>query len=142
MRFWDSSALVPLVIEEGRSRACRDLYRADPGITAWTFAALEVLGGCCRRRREGALQDDAFATARARLEVAARRWRFVPDTPPIREAAARGLLTYELKTADALQLAAALVWCEGRLSGRQFVAGDDKLLAAAAAEGFTTIRPA
>jgi hypothetical protein len=29
VNFWDTSALVPLLIEERQSRACRDLYRSD-----------------------------------------------------------------------------------------------------------------
>ncbi len=131
MRFWDSSALLPLIVEEERSRSCRDLFRADPEVFAWTFAPLEVLGGCCRKRREGTLDEAGLAAARRRLERAARRWRRVADSPPVREAAERALLTHDVKTADALQLAAALVWSEGKPRGRQFVGADDRLLAAA-----------
>ncbi len=64
------------------------------------------------------------------------------DAPRVREFAEHAILVYDLKTGDALQLAAALVWSEGKPRGRQFVAADDRLLAAASHEGFTTIHPA
>ena len=49
-------------------------------------------------------------------------------------------LKNRLRAADALQLAAALVWCRQRPHGRAFVVADDGLSDAAEAEGFTVIR--
>lgn len=43
MKFWDSSALVPLMAEEANSRACRDLYRADPRVIVWQHTVAEVV---------------------------------------------------------------------------------------------------
>jgi hypothetical protein len=141
LRFWDSSCLVSLLVEEGRSRSCRDLIRADREVWVWTFARVEVWGGLCRKRREGALSAEASLIARSQLDRVARRWQPVFDSAHVRAQAERVLDGHDLRTADALQLAAALVWCDGRPHGRQFVAADARLLAAASAEGFTTIQP-
>ena len=45
MRFWDSSAIVPLIVEEAGSATCRRLLRADPGIGVWALSSVE---GCPR----------------------------------------------------------------------------------------------
>lgn len=142
MRFWDSSCLVPLVVDEPKGRASRDLFRADAEVVAWTIARHEVWAAICRKRREKLLGDDAFEAARRRLQRHADRWYAVPDAPDVRVNVDRLLEVHDLRAGDAFQLAAALFWCEGRARGRQFIAADDRLLGAAAAEGFTTIRPA
>jgi hypothetical protein len=43
---------------------------------------------------------------------------------------------YDLRAADALQLAAALNWCEDAPQGRVFLAVDQKLREAAVLSGF------
>jgi hypothetical protein len=43
---------------------------------------------------------------------------------------------YELRAADALQLSAALEWCEGAPQGEIFLAADQKLREAAVLSGF------
>jgi hypothetical protein len=44
-----------------------------------------------------------------------------------------------LRAADALQLAAALIWCEEQPAGEVFVCLDDRLREAARREGFTLV---
>lgn len=142
MKFWDSSCLVSLLVEEPSSAGCRALMRADPKLSGWTFAPLEILVALARKRREGVLGDGEFALARSRLSRLAGRWVPFQDSADLRTHAERVAGIYELRTGDVLQLAAALVWCDGRARGRQFVAGDERLIAAASGEGFTTIHPA
>ena len=43
MRFWDTSALVPLFIAERESGAAVKRLREDPEIVVWTLARLELL---------------------------------------------------------------------------------------------------
>jgi len=51
---------------------------------------------------------------------------------------ARALLErYPLRAADALQLAAALEWCEGKPTGNVFLTFDKRLREAAGLAGFT-----
>ena len=141
MRFWDSSALLPLIVEEDRSRACRDLARADPLQVVWTLALVEVWGACCRKRREGLLSADQHRRARARLNRLAGNWYEVEDVPAVKTEADRLLDRYDLRAADALQLGAALVACAGKPMGHSFVALDAKLLDTARREGLGPIEP-
>jgi predicted nucleic acid-binding protein len=54
----------------------------------------------------------------------------------VREVAFQQLERFPLRAADALQLAAALVWCGERPRGRWFVCADRRLAAAATGAGF------
>jgi hypothetical protein len=79
----------------------------------------------------GLLRSD---TERAILVEAAD---IVAPTPRVRDRAGRVLGAHPLRAADALQLAAALVWCDDAPQGETFVCLDDRLRQAAAREGFT-----
>lgn len=46
-----------------------------------------------------------------------------------------------LRSADAFQLAAALVWCANRPRNRTFITMDDKLALAAEEAGFSLLHP-
>ena len=48
-------------------------------------------------------------------------------------------MVHPLRAADALQLAAALLWTEGAAMGSQFVCLDQNLREAAVREGFTVL---
>lgn len=60
-------------------------------------------------------------------------------TNKLRSLAGRLLAVHPLRAADALQLAAALRWCEDEPGGKAFVCLDDRLRAAARREGFSPI---
>ena len=142
MRFWDSSAVVPLVVEETTSKACRQLLRSDKGQLVWCLTRAEIVSALWRRRREGVLTDAEVQKAERRLDLLSDRWTEVDAMVVVREAAERLLRIHPLRAADALQLGAALVALGPRTRGRLFVALDDTLLRAAEREGFTSIRPA
>ena len=57
----------------------------------------------------------------------------------LRRRAARLLAVHPLRAADALQLAAALLWCEEQPHGEGLVSLDAKLRDAAAKEGFSVL---
>jgi uncharacterized protein len=141
VRFWDSSALVPLIVEEPTSKACRQLLRTDKTQLVWCVSRTEVLSALWRRRRDARLTDDEIRKAEARLELLGARWAEVDAVPVVREVAERLLRVHPLRSADALQLGAALVALGPRTRGRQFVALDDALLGAAEREGFDALRP-
>lgn len=141
MRFWDSSAIVPLVCAESASRACRSWLRADPVMLVWVLAATEVISALSRKRREEALDRDLFAAAKRRLAKLERAWNEVAQIEAVRARARRLLEVHPLRAADALHLAAALVVVEERTDSIQFVTFDSRLAEAAAREGFEVLRP-
>ena len=60
----------------------------------------------------------------------------VSPTDDVRRRAARLLAGHPLRAADALQLAAALIWCEEQPHEETFVSLDERLRNAARREGF------
>jgi predicted nucleic acid-binding protein len=141
VRFWDSSAIVPLILEEPPSRRCRELLRRDPVQVVWCLSRTEVLSALWRQHRIGALEDADLERAVTRLETLAARWAEVDAVLLVRETGERLLRTHSLRAADALQLGAALVAAEHRPRNRSFVCLDGNLLGAASREGFDVIRP-
>jgi len=141
VRFWDSSAVVPLIVEEERSRACRSLRRQSPSLVVWAFTRTEVASALHRLRREGHLDPSGLTRAARRLELLARQWTEVEAFGAVRERAERLLGAHPLSSADALQLGAALVLVGERPRGRGFVTADARLAGAAEAEGFRVYLP-
>ena len=142
MRFWDSSAIVPLVVEEAASRSCRELLRSDTVQVVWSLTRTEIISAMWRQNRRGLLSKVALNSAELRIARLATRWAEVVAVDLVREEAERLLRHYPLRAADALQLGAACIWAEGKHRGRDFVALDASLIAAARAEGFETVVPA
>lgn len=136
MRFWDSSAIVPLVCRERESARCRAWLREDPVVVVWALAATEVVSAISRKRRESALPARTVATARRRLTLLEKAWSEVHELDAVRARARRLLEIHPLSAADAMHLAAALLVTEERPSGVGFVTFDDRLAEAAEREGF------
>ena len=141
MKFWDSSAVLPLIVPETTSRALRELYDADPVMVAWWGTEIECTSALARRQRLGHLSDDVVADGFARLGILRLAWNEVEPSEEVRESAKRLLRVHDLRTADALQLAAAFFVAEARPSTLEFVSLDDRLLVAARREGFVVARP-
>ena len=136
MRFWDSSALVPLFAAEPGTRAVQALYTRDPEVVVWWGTLVECASAVARLERDGALVPADAAKSFARLDALAPSWMQIDPSDEIREAARRFLRVHPLRAADALQLAAALVAAERRPPTLAFVTLDDRLREAAAKEGF------
>ena len=68
-------------------------------------------------------------------------WSEIHPTDLVRELALILLERFRLRAADALQLAAAMVWCRQKPRNRIFVSNDVKLSGAAIDLGFD-VRPA
>jgi predicted nucleic acid-binding protein len=66
-------------------------------------------------------------------------WTEIEPSVVVREQAARVLLLHPLRAADALQLAAAIVWANGQASGHEFVCLDHRLRDAAQRERFIVL---
>lgn len=136
MRFWDASAIVPLLVNEPGSSEVATIFRRDPIQIVWCLTAVEVSSALARRQRERALEDDAVETARATLRALAEAWEETIALDAVRSRAIRLLQSHPLGAADALQLAAALVASDERPEGFPFVCLDARLRDAAKREGF------
>lgn len=139
MRFWDSSAIVPLVCAEDSSQQCRAWLREDPVVLVWTLAATELVSALCRKSREGKLNRHAFTAAKRRLVKLERAWNEVVRYDAVQARARRLLEVHPLSAADALHLGAALVAVEERPNILEFVTFDARLAEAADKEGFPVL---
>lgn len=141
MRFWDSSALVPLFVQEQTSAAVADTYAADPAVVAWWGTPLECASALARLERDGAMELDELTAALESLADFADAWHEVQPVPSVRQTAMRLLRVHDLRAADALQLAAALTSAEGQPDALGFVTLDERLAKAAVREGFPVVQP-
>jgi len=139
VRFWDTSAVVPLCVLEPVTVRMRRLTRADPSLLVWWATRTECISALERRAREGAIGIPDLRRSRDVLEALTSAWSEVLPSDRLRERAERILGVHPLRAADALQLAAALVWSRGRTPGLELVSLDDRLRAAAGREGFTVL---
>ena len=134
--FWDSSALVPLLLPEARSNEMTTMMRSGPTPVFWWGTSIECKSAIYRRHRENPLPRALLGTALQRLELFLDHSDTVAATEDVRRRAGRLLAVHPLRAADALQLAAALVFCEDDPIGESFVCLDDRLRDAALSEGF------
>ncbi len=136
MRFWDSSAIVPLLVHEPSFEVLRQLLLSDAEMIVWWGTAVECTSALARREREGALGTDAANSAYRRLRELSDTWSEMLPSNSVRITAQRPLRTHALRAADSLQLAAAIVAAEGDPSSLRFVTLDHQLAEAARREGF------
>lgn len=136
MRFWDSSAVVPLLVDEPATDAVHAALEKDPTMLVWWATELECVSAIARLERQSDLASDATLVALERLEALAGAWHEVQPVESVRRAAKRALRVHSLRTADALQLAAATVGAEGQPASLEVVSLDDRLSDAARREGF------
>ena len=139
MTFWDASAIVPLLMMEPTTRTVQALAAKDPSMLVWWATEVECASVVARLEREGALDASAVTQAFDRLKQLASGWHEVDPSDSIREAAVRFLRVHPLRSAGALQLAAAFLAAERRPSSLDVVTLDDRLAAAARKEGFVLI---
>lgn len=136
MNFWDSSALVPLLVTEATSDLRRTQYDADPWAVVWFGTLVEIESSLVRRRRDGQLPADVERAAQKRLTEITKQWTEVLPTEEVRARAIRLLRVHQLRAADAFQLAAALIFCREQPQHLPFLTADQRLRDAASLEGF------
>lgn len=136
MRFWDSSAIVPLIVAEAGTDSMQAIAGEDPVMCVWWGTEIECVSALARLEREDALAETAMIAALERLDVLAEAWNEVQPVAAVRGVARRLLRVHPLRAADALQLAAAVVAAEGVPASLDLVTLDERLAAAARREGF------
>ena len=139
--FWDSSALVPLCVpRQDEAGSLRQLLGDYPPVVWWS-SPVEVASAIERLRRRGELSPEEYAASRQRLMELRLSWREIQPTVRLRGLADACLSRFDLRAADALELAAALIWCREAPAGRTFLCCDRRLSQAASEAGFTILAP-
>jgi predicted nucleic acid-binding protein len=139
VKFWDASALVPLLVEEASTGSLVALLRTDSEVMAWWGSVVECASAVARLERAKALGVAAASQALARLSALSASWYEIEPSDLVRETATRLLRVHDLRAGDALQLAAAHVSAEQRPGSLQLVCLDDRLARAAHREGFEVL---
>lgn len=139
MKFWDASAIVPLLVAEPPRDALLALLEADAVMLVWWGTPVECASAIARREREGALPLGDATAALDRLRGLALSWQEVLPSEPVRGVALRLLRVHPLRAADSLQLAAAVVAAEHEPPTLEFVSLDERLTEAASREGFRVV---
>jgi predicted nucleic acid-binding protein len=139
VRFWDSSAIVPLAVEQASSGEAERWAAEDPDVVVWTLTRVEAVSALRRLvREESLLEAEAHRAERVLGEILSRA-HAVADVERVKEAACRLLRVHALRAADALQLGAALAWADGAPRGLVVHTLDRRLGLAAEREGFEVV---
>lgn len=134
--FFDTSAIVPLLIQQPFSTKAKQLFRKyQKPVLAWT-TPIEVQSALSRLLREGNLNTKGYQLAMERFtHIEANKIEVLPTTK-LRELAMEVLRQYDLRAADAIQLASALLWCNEKPNSKPFITFDDRLADATSKAGF------
>ena len=142
MRYWDASALVPLLVAERDTELVRAWLSDDDRIVTWAWTRTEIVGAVERRTREGSLSRSQRREVLRRLDAFARSWDEVTDMLAVRSRANALLARHPLRAADAGQLGAALLVQEQMAGVLDFVCLDRHISSAAELESLrATHRP-
>lgn len=139
VKFWDASAIIPLVVDEPPRGSLLRLLGEDPEILAWWGTTVEIASALARREREKLLAADEVEAALATARQLADSWHEIVPSTSVRRTAERLLRAHPLRAADSLQLAAALVAADHDPTTLEVVCLDARLTTAARREGFRVI---
>lgn len=138
MRFWDTSALVPLLPEQEATREVRAILETDGEMAAWWGTAIECASAAARLRREDRHSVEEEEQVLELLRLLRESWLGILPSVEIRGLALRALRVHSLRAAAALPLAAARVWA-GSADGPELVTCDERPALAARLEGFRVL---
>jgi predicted nucleic acid-binding protein len=139
LKFWDTSAVVPLLAEEPTREHLMSLLDQDPDVIIWWGTTVEIASALARREREGLVTADQVTSALAIAHQLADSWHEIVPSDSIRRTAERLLRTHPLRSSDSLQLAAALVAADHNPENLQIVCLDARMSSAGRREGFTVL---
>jgi PIN domain. len=139
MRFWDSSALIPLLVREKASEAMRAILVSDRHIAASVITPIEIESALWRRRHHSELDAEQHSASEETFAELTRGWSEIGDIMIVRGIALDLLSRHVLRAADAIQLATAIVASGSNRVPLAFVTLDHDLAEAARAEGFDVL---
>ena len=135
MRYWDASALVPLLVAEPASSLVREWLVEDRQIVTWVWTRTEILSSIERRTREGLVSRIQRREVLDRLDEFSGYRDEVADALAARTGANALLARHPLRAADAGLLGAALLVQEQLAGPLEFACLDQRLSSAAELEG-------
>jgi uncharacterized protein len=136
LRFWDASAILPLIIEEPGTELALSWLREDQDIMLWGLTRLELASAIERRAREGLLRGRERSAALRRVQRIADDAHEIVDLAAVRARGIAVLARHALRAADAAQLGAALLVADPDPASLTAVVLDRRLASAAEREGF------
>ncbi len=135
LAFWDSSALVPLCVRQSITPRVIALYKIYEAVVWWA-TPVEITSALARLLRMKQLGAEDWTKSRTLLSTLTESWFVVQPSDVLRARAMQLVDRYDLRAADALQLAAALAWREDMPQGSLFLTSDQRLREAAILSGF------
>lgn len=135
--FWDSSALVPLCVQQTSTPHAVLLYKTYDAVVWWA-TPVEIASVLARLMRMKQLDPIDLAKSRRLARDLADAWSVIQPSDALRAKATRLVERHDLRAPDALQLAAALEWCEDAPRGEVFLTADARLREAAVLNRFDT----
>jgi predicted nucleic acid-binding protein len=139
VRYWDASALVPLLVSEAQTEPMRAILAEDTRIATWVWTSVEITSAIERRARSGNLDRAQRRAALRGLGQFAATWDEVSDALAVRQLATPLLARHALRAADAAQLASAILLSREIGSNITFVCLDARLADAAEREGLSLV---
>ena len=137
--FWDTSALIPLCVRQSSTPAAISLYKRF-SVVVWWATPVEIESGLARLVRMNHLTPADWAQARRLASTLADSWSVIQPTESVRAKAMQLVERYDLRAADAFQLAAALEGCEDMPRDLPFFTADERLFQSALLTGFEARR--
>ena len=108
MKFWDTSAIIPLFINEELTSTAKSYLEQDKQMMIWWGTSIEVYSTVSRLEREGVLseqeQESVISCFRELEETSIE----IHPQDSIKKTAKRLVRNHAIKTLDALQLASCI----------------------------------
>ncbi|MBL8723880.1 MAG: type II toxin-antitoxin system VapC family toxin [Planctomycetes bacterium] len=136
MIYLDTSWLVKRLVAEPDARAVRAAIDREDELVASEIAWVEFHSALARRVQEGSLSGRQRSALLQRFQDDWQEVTRVSLTEPVLSRAARLVVSQDLRTLDAIQLASAMLVAEHSPTPLRFGTADRRLLAAALAVGF------
>jgi predicted nucleic acid-binding protein len=134
--FWDASVLVTLCVDQTPTKQAL-WFEGKYRIAVWWATHVEIASALAQLLRQQKISAIEYAHSKRQADGLANLWSVIAPSNSIAMQARVLVESYSLRAADALQLAAALEWCEGRPQGNVFLTFDKRLREAAGLAGFT-----
>jgi predicted nucleic acid-binding protein len=103
VRFWDASAIVPLLVAEALTQRLQALAAKDPNMLVWWGSEIECVSAIARLERDGALSSQAIMIALRRLRQLSTGWHEIDPSDAVREAAVSVFIRFVPRTRYSLR---------------------------------------
>jgi predicted nucleic acid-binding protein len=130
LAYFDTSALVKNYVQEAGSTRLRELLGRYEFVSS-AIAPIELHSAVRRRHRQGDISRRNYNSILARVKQDRLFWRLVEPVPHVLTKAEEIVVSYDLRTLDAVHLASAIVIQDSIGTPLPFVTADERQIAAA-----------